>query len=214
MKEAPALQFYQPQMHVAELMQAYTFFSKIIDEQSVPAYAHGDPNVSGAGNTASGLQQLIGASSRGIKAVVSNIDDDIIKPYIQRCYDYNLLNDNFPDAKGDINIVAGGINSINAKEQSASKQNEFLMAVANPLFAQILGTKKLNYLIDTVAKAHDIYFPSDIDSPEADDINPMMQGMPQLGQAGGNIAQGGTPPNPQQMLPDGSAAGAPQLQRS
>jgi hypothetical protein len=215
MKEAPAVKFTDIPMHVTELVTAYRFLSGILDEHTVPAFAHGDLQVGGAGNTSSGLAQLIAAASRSIKAVVSNIDDDIIIPYIQRCYDLNMSYSTDNSIKGDIRIVAKGVQALAAKEQSATRKNEFLLALSNPTFAQLMGEEKVKYIIEDIAKSHDIIFPEDIeDKQEHNEFMVHISSMNNMAaNATGQAAAGGSPTMSTPLNEMDEPIGSAELQR-
>jgi hypothetical protein len=177
----PALQFYMPPMIVEKLMNVYNTFSKIADEHSgIPAYAHGDPQVGGAGNTASGLSMLMGSAARGIKAVVKNIDDDIISTTVARQFYDNIDEEEFYALVGDMKVVATGSSSLMAKEQEAVRLNEFARTTANPIDFQITGIEGRKYILKTVAKSLNL----DTDKAVPDQIGPLAP-PPQLGPAPG-----------------------------
>lgn len=185
-----AVNFFQPVMVTEKLMNTYGVFSKIADEHSgVPAYAHGDSQVGGAGNTASGLQQLIMMASRGIKSVVRNVDIDIIIPSLERHYDYLLDNQQVFGLVGDYNLVARGTAAVLAKEQLASRKIEFMANTANPIDVGIIGQENRRKMLFEVAKTLGI----ELDEKE---LPPPMQQLP----------QGAPPPENQQTL---DAAGNP-----
>lgn len=229
MKEAPAIAFYQPQMHSGELIQAWQLFSKVLDEMTVPAYAQGASQSGVTAGTATVFTQLLAAASRSIKAVAANIDDDVITPYIQMCYDYEMKFGDDPSTKGDARVVAKGVAGLLAKEQASQRKNEFLQLCANPLFSQILGEKNIGSMLSQVAKSQDITLPDMARLDGSEDISAIIQQMllasagvqPQESKSGGtpggeptsgqqmsgNIGMGGTPTNPQALLGDGSPAG-------
>jgi hypothetical protein len=62
MKEAPAINFFQPQMHTGELIQAWQFFAKVLDEMTVPAYAQGASQSGVTAGTATVFTQLFSRS--------------------------------------------------------------------------------------------------------------------------------------------------------
>lgn len=213
LKEGPAIQFWQPQMHTQELTQTWEFFSKVLDEMTVPAYAQGASQSGVTAGTATVFTQLLAAASRSIKAVVANIDDDIITPYIQMCYDYNMKFGKDIDTKGDANVVAKGVSGLLAKEQQAQRKVEFLQVIANPTFTQILGGKNIGAILGQIAKANDISLP-DMDRLDGDtSIESIIQQMTmaQAGvdanQATGQIGAGGDGVKAQVLNPDGSKAG-------
>lgn len=211
--EGPAVVYYQPQMHAGELISAWQFFGKLLDEMTVPAYAQGASQSGVTAGTATVFTQLLAAASRSIKAVVANIDDDILTPYLQMCYDYIMKFTEDDTVKGDARIVAKGVAGLLAKEQQAQRKVEFLQVTANPLFSQILGEKNLGSMLAQIAKSNDIELP-DMDRLEGSDtVSALVQQM-LMAQAGvdvnqmtGQIGAGGTPTNGEGVNPDGSRAG-------
>ena len=208
MKEAPALNFYSPQMHAGELIQVYAFFSNLLDELSVPAYAQGASQSGVTAGTATVFTQLLAAASRSIKAVVANIDDDIITPYITRCYRHLMKYSDDPAIKGDARIVAKGVAGLLAREQSATRKNEYLATVANPAFMQILGNKNIGHILKEIAQANNIYLPDEDVLDRGGE--PMVAPDQNINGQAGN---GGTPPKPQELLPNGEPAGGPEFQQ-
>lgn len=212
--------FFSPNMNTTELIAAWQFFSKVLDEMTVPAYAQGASQSGVTAGTATVFTQLLAAASRSIKAVVANLDDDIIAPYIQMCYDNLMKFSDDESLKGDAAVVAKGVSGLLAKEQQAQRKTELLNVVANPVFSQILGAKNIGSLLAQVFKASDITLP-DMDrldgSPTIDQLlqqmTSSMAGVQNPNQANGQVAAGGTPPNaaPQQM-PGQPAPGAPDQQ--
>jgi hypothetical protein len=151
---APAIKFYQPPMVVERLMSVYAQFSKIADEHSgVPAFAHGDSNVGGAGNTASGLSMLMGSAARGIKAIIKSIDEYIIKPSVERQYIWLIERKDFFGMVCDYQIVSGGTMAALAREQMAARRIEFMNSTANPVDAQIMGMEGRKYVLEETAKS-------------------------------------------------------------
>lgn len=154
MSTSPALNFYQPPMVVERLMSVYSTFSKIADEHSgVPAFAHGDPNVGGAGNTASGLSMLMGSASRGIKAIISQLDKNIIMPSVERQYALVVEQTESYGMICDYQVVTLGHTKALIKEQLASRRLEFMQMTANPIDMQILGMEGRKYLLEETAKS-------------------------------------------------------------
>jgi len=166
--DGPAVVYYQPQMHAQELITAWQFFGKLLDEMTVPAYAQGASQSGVTAGTATVFTQLLAAASRSIKAVVANLDDDVITPYIQMCYDSNMKTTDDETVKGDARVVAKGVSGLLAKEQQAQRKVEFLQVSANPLFAQILGEKNIGSMLAQIAKSNDIELP-DMDRLEGNE---------------------------------------------
>jgi len=219
MKEGPAVTYYQPQMHTAELIAAYQFFSRLLDEMTVPAYAQGASQSGVTAGTATVFTQLLAAASRSIKAVVANIDDDVITPYNQMSYDYLMKFDDDPEIKGDAHVVAKGVSGLLAKEQEAQRKVEFLQVAANPVYAQTLGAKNIGYILAEIAKANNLNLP-DAErlegNPSLEELLTRMNSQAagvDPNQATGQIASGGTPANAQATTADGRPAGAPEAQQ-
>jgi hypothetical protein len=137
---SPPLSFFQPNSNANELMAVFEKFSARADEDTmIPRYMSGE-NTPGAGRTSSGLSMLISNAGKGIKQVISNIDQNVIVPAIERLYQDNLRYSEDPDLVGDVNIVAKGATSLVIKEAEAIRRNEFLQLVLNsPVAQQIVG---------------------------------------------------------------------------
>lgn len=212
--KGPAVTYYQPQMHANELTQAYAFFGRLLDEMTVPAYAQGASQSGVTAGTATVFTQLLAAASRSIKSTVANVDDDIIKPYIEMCYDYNMKFSKDAAIKGDARVVAKGVSGLQAKEEAAQRKIEFMTAMSNPTYQQILGEKNLGSLIAQVAKSQGIKLPDEArlngEANLGDVLDQMLQSQAGVDpmQVNGQVAAGGgAPASPQGTNPDGSKAG-------
>ena len=151
---APAIQIWNIPLIADKLMVIFTQFRKITDEDSgVPGYAHGDADVGGAGNTASGLSMLMTSSSRGIKGVIKTIDVKMIEPIVTRQYDLNIGQVENAALIGDFKIKATGSSSLIAKEQQAIRRSEFLRATQNNIDYAIMGPDGRRYLLQDTARA-------------------------------------------------------------
>jgi len=148
-----AVSFFQPDSNVQELMGIFDRFSGLADEHSgIPAYIHGNVDVSGAGRTSSGLSMLMGAAGKGIRQVVSHIDSDIVKPVVQRQFIHNMRYDEDESIKGDVEIVARGATYLAVRETTDTRRLEFLNATGNEHDMQILGLEGRASLLREVAK--------------------------------------------------------------
>lgn len=123
-------------------------------------------------NTSSGLHQLVQMASRGIKAVVRNIDLHIIVTSLQRHYDYLLDNQDVYGIMGDYKFDGRGTSILMKKENVAQRKIEFMQMTANPLDIQLVGPEARRKMLFEVAKTMGI----DIDENELQ--TPM--GRPQL----------------------------------
>ena len=150
---APAVRFTQPEDNANTLAAIYDKFAKLADDHSgIPSYVTGDLNVQGAGRTASGLSMLMGSAGKGIRQVVMHIDNDIIKPILQRIFLYNMRYNDDESIKGDLAIVPKGAVNLAVKETVNVRRIEFLNATANPIDAEILGPEGRAAILREVAK--------------------------------------------------------------
>ena len=156
LQTGPAINFWQPQMHAQEILTVYKEFEHGADSRSnVPAYAHGDSQVGGAGNTASGLSMLITQAARGIRGIIKNIDK-MISRSTGFIYERLALDPKYKDKIGDAKLIAIGSQALLEKEQRAVRMLEFLNATNNPIDLQLTGPEGRGYLLGEVAKSHDI----------------------------------------------------------
>ena len=212
--QGPAVNYYQPQMHAQELTLVYSFLGKLLDEMTVPAYAQGASQAGVTTGTATVFTSLLAAAARAIKAVVANIDDDVITPYITMCYDENMRNTKDPSTKGDARVVAKGVAGLLAKEQQAQRKIEYLQVVANPTYQQMLGEKNIGAILLQLAQANDIKLP-DVNRLEGkmelsavlEEMLRAQAGLDPMQMNGQMGAGGGAPAQGQGMNPDGSKAG-------
>lgn len=194
---APAVNFFQPNMMAAELMGIYEKFATLADEySSIPRYLSGDGSSGGAGRTASGLSMLMSNAGKGIKQVISNIDQYVLGPAIERLYYFNMKYEEDPELKGDIRVVARGANSLVVKEQAQLRRNEFLqIALNSESVAQIIGEEGVAALLREGAKALDM--DTDAIVPSADMLkvraNQLQQAQQQASLQQGATLQNGAP---------------------
>lgn len=155
---APAMQFEQPQSLAMELMAVYEKFSVLADEYTgIPRYMTGDSPSGGAARTASGMSMLMSNAGKSIKQVITNIDEEVIRPAIERLYFYNMRYGDDPDLKGDVNIVARGASALIIKEQAQMRQNQFLqIALSSPVVQQVVGMEGIAELLRQSAKTLDL----------------------------------------------------------
>ncbi len=149
----PFMQFYQASMHASELITVYDKAAKIADEHcGIMGVAHGDPNVGGAGNTASGLSMFMGQQNRGIREVALVVDTNIISPVVTAIYYENYNLEDAVEYIGDVKIKAKGSSWLMLREQQALRLNDFLRATANPIDAPLMGLEGRKYGLKEAAK--------------------------------------------------------------
>jgi hypothetical protein len=134
-------------------MAVYDRFAQMADDYTgIPAYAFGNDRVAGAGRTSSGLSMLMGASAKGIKKVVLNIDHKVFKTLIKRIFRWNMKYDPDPEIRGDLDVVSTGAVGIMVREQLSDKRMNFLNVTNNPIDIKLTGLEgRANVLRETVA---------------------------------------------------------------
>ena len=155
---APPVGFFQPSSNSAELMAVYERFATMADEYSgTPRYMTGDAAAGGAGRTASGLSMMVGNASKAIRQVAMAIDMHAVEPAVRSAVTHLQRYDPRPELKGDINIVARGVLSMQVKDSAQVRRNEFMqMALSNPVTAQIVGQDGIAALMRETAKGLDM----------------------------------------------------------
>lgn len=171
MSEQPAVRFYQPQIIVQPLLQAFDFFMTMAEDQTnIPRWSHGNSNMGGAGGTSSGLSMLMTAATRGMKKVISHIDN-MTAGAIERLYDYNMAYDPDDTIKGDCRVMARGTSALVEKEQRIVRRNEFLATTGNPIDVQLVGPK--NRLRMLIQQANDLGL--EVDRPDDNELQEILQ---------------------------------------
>jgi len=205
MNGSPAYRFYQPQIIADRLVNIMGAYMKMADELSgIPAYAHGDVTVGGAGRTASGLSMLTASASRGIKAVIRNIDKGLIESTVERQYNLNVEMGTIMGDAPDARIVAKGSIALAEKELQSVRRTEFLQQTMNPIDMQILGLMGRKHLLKESASAHGIDTDKLFEGTEsAMGVDPMLQAMMMGGGPPGSAPPeklpGDNPPKPNQF---------------
>jgi hypothetical protein len=149
----PAIRFNQPDDRSQALMQVYTHFCKLADDQSgIPAYVYGDMQVGGAGRTASGLSMLMGSAGKGIRQVIMHIDGNVTYPMVTAQFNWNMRYLEDASIKGDAIVVPRGAITLANREQLNVRRVEFLQATANPIDAEIVGKPGRAAILREVAK--------------------------------------------------------------
>jgi hypothetical protein len=137
-----------------ENLQLFDKARVLADEATgMPSFAHGQTGVSGVGRTASGISMLMNAASGGIKTVIKNIDDYLLRPMGEAFFSFNMQFDFDPEIKGDLEVKARGTESLMANEVRSQRLMQFLQIVQNPTLAPFA---KFNYIIREIAKSMDL----------------------------------------------------------
>ena len=138
----------------SENMMLFDKARVLADESTgMPSYAHGQTGVQGVGRTASGISMLMNAASGGIKNVIKNLDDYLLKPLGEGFFRFNMQFDFDPEIKGDLEVKARGTESLMANEVRSQRLMQFLQVSSNPALAPFA---KFQYIISEIAKAMDL----------------------------------------------------------
>lgn len=165
------IHFFNIPIVTRELMDVYDRYVQMADEVSgIPAYTYGNEKVAGAGRTSSGLSMLMGAASRILKLVIGNFDETVIAECINRMFVWLMLYHEDESVKGDVEIHARGLNSLNVKEQLSIRRMEFLTATNNELDQKIIGIERRANMLREVGRTLEL-------SP--DDVAPSKEEMRQ-----------------------------------
>ena len=154
------MDFFMPPSVAKDLMEIYQHHSSEADNKTgIPKYSYGggSEGSSGALGTATGFSMMMGNATRGIKNVIRNIDNGIIKPSIERTHEFQLLFFSDPEYhQGDVKVIARGSTAMIAKEQAAVRRNELLqIVVGSPAVLNIVGQAGLASMLREVFQMAD-----------------------------------------------------------
>ena len=137
-----------------ENLQMFDKARQLADESTgLPSFAHGQTGVSGVGRTASGISMLMNAASGGIKTVIKNVDDYLLRPMGEAFFAFNMQFDFDPEAAGDLEVKARGTESLMQNEVRSQRLLQFLQIIQNPALAPFA---KLPYIVREIAKSMDL----------------------------------------------------------
>jgi len=189
-----------------ENLQMYDKARQLADEETgIPSIVHGQTGVTGTGRTAAGLSMLMGSAGLGIKTVIKNIDDHLLRPLGESMFMWNMQFSEDEDATmGDLEIKPRGTTSVMMKEVRSQRLTMLLQTVANPMLAPFV---KLPTLIKELAIAQDME-PDELvnDVNEAQIFAEILRGL--NGQTTGEEAAATGQQQPNMGAPEGVPAGA------
>ena len=137
-----------------ENLQLFDKARQLADESTgLPSFSHGQTGVSGVGRTASGISMLMNAASGGVKTVIKNVDDYLLKPLGEGLFRFNMQFDFDKNIKGDLEVKARGTESLMATEVRSQRLMQFLQVASNPALAPYA---KFQYVIREIAKSMDL----------------------------------------------------------
>lgn len=195
-------------------MALYDKARELADEATFPSFTHGNTGVNPSlGRTSSGLSMMMGAASVGIRMAVKNFDDYFLAPLGQALFEFNKLNIDDPELKGNFIINAGGTDSLMRNEVKSQRLMTMMQMGANPMLAPFF---KWPYLIREAARSMDLDPDKTTNTEqEAQRMAFLMQSMqppapqqgsqsaPQPGKQASPSAQQGPKPQPGQVTQPG-----------
>lgn len=135
-------------------MALYDKARALADEATFPSFTHGNTGVNPSlGRTSSGLSMMMGAASVGIRMAVKNFDDYLLTPVGQAMFEFNKINLDDPELKGNFIVSAGGTDSLMKNEVKSQRLMSMLQMAENPMLAPFM---KLPYIIRELARSNDI----------------------------------------------------------
>jgi len=149
---------------------------------------------------------LMGSASLGIKTVIKNIDDHLLRPLGESMFMWNMqFSEDEEDIMGDLEIKPKGTSSVMMKEVRSQRLTMLLQTVTNPMLAPFV---KLPTLIKELAIAQDMD-PDELvnDMNEAQIFAEMLKGL-NNGQTTGEEATAPGEQQPNMGAPQGVPAGA------
>ena len=119
------------------------FWAQAADEISTPRFNAGDGSVKGAGETASGLSMLMGASNVLLKDHIKLFDDCLVAPFLRAMFRWMMQWSDREDCKGDFEIVPTGSQSLIAKEVRAQQIPTIMPWLSIPELADNINKRGL-----------------------------------------------------------------------
>lgn len=131
--------------NTTEFLSMANFFATNIHEATLPSYMHGEATSKGSvGRTVGGLSLLMTQAQFPLKDQLMSIDDDVLRPFINAMYAWNMQFNEDPTIKGDFSVVVKGTSSLVAREIRAQNLEAFATATNNPLDAPHINRNRLN----------------------------------------------------------------------
>jgi hypothetical protein len=187
-----------------ENLQLFDKARQLSDESTgMPSFAHGQTGVSaGVGRTASGMSMLMGAAAGGIKNVIKNVDDYLLRPLGEGLFRFNMQFDFDPAIRGDLEVRARGTESLMANEVRSQRLMQFMQVSSSPALAPFA---KFQYIIREIAKSLDL--DPDKVTNNMDEAAVQAELMKQFQQPAPNPQEGGAPAGADAMDPSGAGGG-------
>jgi len=183
------IEFYMPETNAAELLTVFKHFANMADDYTgIPAYAHGNDNVGGAGRTASGLSMLMSNAARGMKMVIGRVDANVINDVIYRQFVWNMMYEPDESIKGDIEIHARGTLAQIIKEQMTTRRLEFLNVTNNDTDHRLMGDEGRRVVLAEASSSLDLPTPAVKTKEEVEQMEQALQTQVAQAEATGAVA--------------------------
>lgn len=151
------LHVFQPDSNIRELLLVFDFGMKQADNDTgIPAYTYGAAMAGGAGRTSSGLAMMLENVNRGIKAVVTSTDADVVRSVVTKTFDWLMLYSEDESIKGDVEVNPSGVMSLVLRENGSVRRRAFLQLLANPLIAQAVLPSGIAAIMREEARSLDV----------------------------------------------------------
>lgn len=148
---AAAIRFTHIPNVSAELNRtAEEIWDKMHRISGIPPYMYGDNQ--GSAQTLGAFSLQYAGATKGIKTIISNIDNDIIEKLITRMYYFNMVFHDDPTIKADCKVNVRGSAGLIAQEQRQSRPLELLQALG-PVLAQLDPQKALALANETLSES-------------------------------------------------------------
>lgn len=116
----------------------------------IPPYMYGDGQ--GAAPTLGAFSLQYAGATKGIKTIISNIDNDIVEKLIQQMYYYNMYYHEDDAIKADARVNVRGAAGLIAQEQRQARPLELLQALG-PILAQMQPETALALANETLSES-------------------------------------------------------------
>jgi hypothetical protein len=135
-------------------MTLYDKARELADEATFPSFTHGNTGINPSlGRTSSGLSMMMGAASVGIRMAVKNFDDYMLMPLGEALFEFNKINSDDPELKGNFIVNAGGTDNLMKNEVRSQRLIQLVQLGENPVLAPFF---KWPYIIREATRSLDL----------------------------------------------------------
>jgi hypothetical protein len=154
----PPIDLVNVMNNAGSYLQLLEFWSSQADNRThIPRFVYGEQaDIGGAGNTATGLGMYLKNVAKGVRRVISNIDDDIQIPALSMLIAFNQMYSRDPALRGDANIIAKGALQVISLETQELRRREFLQMAMNPVFNPYFSPSGIAYVLRDLATSSDL----------------------------------------------------------